>query len=372
MREFIFSDGESTLTATGIARFWPTPMDAVKALQTGSVPLIVGALPFYTTETPALFTPDHYRHHLGTPELPDGCVPAPTSIDEHPSTEQHAERVASAVAAIERGQVAKIVLARRETYHFDRDVNPEVLLSRFIDGSGTGTGYLVDISVAGRSHLGETIVGSSPELLIRKRGNRIESHPLAGTAPRSTDPVQDEARATELLLSPKDLDEHAYVTSEIDRVLRPYCTELHVPRRPSLTRTSHTWHLGTPITGTLGDGRVSVLELAVALHPTPAVAGHPTSSALDLLRTYEPERGFYAGTVGWADEHGDGEWRVTIRSCVVDSRAHQIRAHAGGGIVATSVPDTEVRETRTKFGPLRAALGIHTTPESKARHVRTH
>lgn len=131
---------------------------------------------------------------------------------------------------------------------------------------------------------------------------------------------------------------------------------LDVPEEPSLTATSHTWHLGTPIRGELHDERVPVLELAAALHPTPAVGGFLLGPAMDILRAEEPERGLYAGAVGWMDLAGDGEWRVTIRSALIEGR--RAIARVGGGIVADSEPEEEVRETATKFGPIRAALGL--------------
>lgn len=106
--------------------------------------------------------------------------------------------------------------------------------------------------------------------------------------------------------------------------------------------------------GTLKDESVSALELAEVLHPTPAVGGYPTQIAQAFLAEEEADRGFYAGALGWSDKHGNGEWRVTIRSAIIDGDT--VTAHAGGGIVAESDPETEFAETETKLGPVRAAL----------------
>lgn len=359
----VLTDSRSTLLGIGAQRSWPDVRQAITALHAGGTQrpsLIAGALPFHPTDAPALFTPLRYWFSHGAPEFRTPADSPARVVGQRaiPSANEHRQRVAQAVRTLRDGQLRKLVLSRAMAFELDKPADPEVLLSRFIAHSGTGHGHLVDLSSAGPAHAQQWLVGSSPELLIYKRGPYIESHPLAGTAPRSVDPVEDQARATELMLSAKDLDEHSYVTREIRRVLEPLCTELIIPARPSLTRTAFTWHLGTRITGQLKDPKVSALELAQALHPTPAVAGFPSAEAREELARREPDRGFYAGAVGWSDSAGNGEWRVVIRSAVVAGT--QVIAHAGGGLVATSDPDVEVAETSTKLGPVRAALGVDT------------
>lgn len=355
VHSFILADSQQTLSTTGIDTAWPEVDQAIRGLQAGA-PIVVGALPFHPADPPALFTPDTHRFNPGPPSLPDAALPRIQRTEEHPPRGQHAERVSRAVARIRSGEFNKIVLSREVRYHLAAGCPPEVLLDRFLRGSGTGHGHLVDLGPAGPAHRGATLVGSSPELLVSKQGSHIVSHPLAGTVPRSQDAEQDQTRARELLRSDKNIDEHAFVTAEIRRILAPYCTDLDIPDRPELTSTSHTWHLGTRIVGRLKDPRVSVLELAAALHPTPAVCGFPTPVTQEALCTAEPDRGFYAGAVGWSDDQGNGEWRVSIRSAVTQGRI--VRAHAGGGIVADSDAVDEVRETVAKLGPVRSALGL--------------
>ena len=82
---------------------------------------------------------------------------------------------------------------------------------------------------------------------------------------------------------------------------------------PALSRTAAVWHLSTPITGRLRDTSTTAIDLALALHPTPAVGGVPTKAAVRLISELEGDRGFYAGAVGWCDASGDGRWVVTIR-----------------------------------------------------------
>jgi isochorismate synthase len=117
------------------------------------------------------------------------------------------------------------------------------------------------------------------------------------------------------------------------------------------------WHLGTRIVGTLKDEETPVAELAAALHPTPAVCGLPRRRAAEVISALEGyDRGFYAGAVGWADEQGDGEWYVSIRSARI-AGAHAT-LYAGAGIVAGSDPAAETDETSAKFVAMLSALGI--------------
>ena len=100
------------------------------------------------------------------------------------------------------------------------------------------------------------------------------------------------------------------------------------------------------------------MDLAVALHPTPAVGGSPTDAATALIGELEGDRGFYAGAVGWCDQRGDGRWVVSIRCAQLSADRRTALAHSGGGIVAESDPDDEVDETTTKFRTILTALGV--------------
>jgi menaquinone-specific isochorismate synthase len=136
--------------------------------------------------------------------------------------------------------------------------------------------------------------------------------------------------------------------------LAPLCQELTVPDEPELLRLSNLIHLATPVRGRLSEER-SVLDVVAALHPTPAVGGTPTDSALDLIRELETmDRGRYAGPVGWIDARGDGEWGIALRCAQVEGA--RARLYAGGGIVAGSDPDAELAETQTKFRAMRDAI----------------
>lgn len=360
---FIMSDGSHTLSARGVAVSYESVEAADAMLRAGNTELVVGALPFHSRETPALFSPRTHWHAHGAPDNfweGSDSFPSVTGTDSLPDISTHAARVQHSVDRINQGRLRKVVLSRQERFELESTPHPEHLLDRFAQGSATGHCHLVELTAAGINYDGHYFIGSSPELLIFKRGAYIRSHPLAGTTKRASDPVVDQARATELTLSAKDIHEHKFVTSEIKRVLEPLCTSLNVPETPELTSTSHTWHLGTVIEGTLKDPNITALELARLLHPTPAVSGMPQREAQELLWEEEPDRGFYAGAVGWADSAGNGEWRVAIRSA--ELHEDTVVAHAGGGIVADSDPAAEVEETQMKLGPVRAAVGLSRVP----------
>jgi len=204
---------------------------------------------------------------------------------------------------------------------------------------------------------GAELIGVSPELLVRKQDDKVFTNPLAGSAKRCADAVEDRAIGDALLVSAKDQYEHRLVIENIRHVLEPVCRELEVPAAPSLLSTAAMWHLSTALEGTLHDGQTSALQLACQIHPTPAVCGAPTQLARKLIDLCEPQaRGLFAGMVGWCDSHGNGEWVVTIRCGIVHQ--DRIRLFAGAGIVEASCPDAEWNETQAKLGTMLAACGL--------------
>src|SRR5690606_32942189 len=157
------------------------------------------------------------------------------------------------------------------------------------------------------------LVGASPELLVRRVGRRIESQTLAGSAARAEDPVEDERLGKELLSSDKDLREHASAAASVGRVLGEICERLEREAEPSLHRLANVQHLGTRFSGRLAQP-MSALEIAGRLHPTAAVGGTPTPTAVEMIRHLEHmDRGRYAGPVGWVDTAGDGEFAIALR-----------------------------------------------------------
>ncbi|MBT2388649.1 isochorismate synthase [Streptomyces sp. ISL-1] len=246
--------------------------------------------------------------------------------------------------------LGKAVLARALDLTGDREPDVPGMLQRLARRDARGYTFAIPTSA------GRTLLGASPELLVSRRGSALVANPLAGSTPRSGDLAEDVRRAAALLESPKDLHEHAVVVNAIRATLAPYCTDLVVPERPTLVKTAAMWHLSTTLTGTLPAQSVSALELACALHPTPAVCGEPTAPARKVIGELEPfDRGLYSGVVGWGDADGDGEWVVTIRCAEADRSG--LRLFAGAGVVASSDPVAETAETSAKFRTFLDAVG---------------
>lgn len=357
---FVLSRPHGAVTAEGTAATYDSADAAAAALRAGTATAVVGALPFDLDQPAALIAPHLLRHGplswAGSPRpLPQ--VSRGVSI---PAEEEHLNRVAAALSALRRpsAELTKVVLARSVVLHAHSPLQPLAVLRELVSNDLGNNGFSVDLSAAGGEWAGRHLIGSSPEVLIRRQGESVTCHPLAGSAPRHPDPDIDRGIGENLAASAKNIREHALVIDALRANLEPLCTELEIPDQPTLTRTPQLWHLGTPVSGRLRDRSLTALDLALAVHPTPAVCGTPTDTARALIAELEGDRGFYAGAVGWSDADGDGEWMVSIRCAVLDSDRTTITAHAGGGIIAASDPQDELAETTTKLGTVLSALGL--------------
>ncbi len=350
--------GVKPLVAEGIRISYDDPAAAAAALRDGSAELVVGALPFDVREPAALLTPRVLRDTLPAGRF--GPLPAVTIAETLPDRATHRARVERALQRLRdpADALEKVVLARALRLVADAPMDALAILDRLVNADPEATGYLVDLSPAGPEYAGTVLVGASPELLVARVGERVVCQPFAGSAPRSSDPAADAASRAALAASGKDRHEHQLVVDTMRSCLEPLCTDLAVASEPELSSTAALWHLSTPIRGTLRDPATTALDLALALHPTPAVGGVPTPAAVDAIADLEGDRGFYAGAAGWCDARGDGRWVVAIRGAVLSADRRSALARAGGGIVAQSDPDDEVAETTTKFRTVLRALGV--------------
>lgn len=330
-----------------------------EAVHEGLPPVLVGALPFHPSVAPHLVVP---RHVTNGPPLRAWPGESVASVLEdlpsrHPVPEprEFANRVARAVSMLRAGDgLDKVVLARALEL---RGAEPDIpaLLSRLAAADPSVHVFAIDLPTT--SDAPRTLVGASPETLLRRMGDTVESLPLAGSARRAADPVEDARRGAALLCSAKDREEHAVVTRAIADALTPLCSALDIPDSPELVRTRAMWHLATRIRGRLADRSITSLDLATALHPTPAVCGTPRERARQAITELEPiDRGYYAGAVGWQEITGDGEWIVAIRCGEIEGDT--VRLWAGAGLVQGSDPDGELAETTAKFGTLLSAIGL--------------
>jgi menaquinone-specific isochorismate synthase len=254
------------------------------------------------------------------------------------------EAVATAVQRIRAGELDKVVLARDHAV-WSREPFDALDLARRLTARFPRCHTFV---VGG-------LVGATPELLVGRRGDEVVSRALAGTVGRSDDEVEDASLGAQLLASEKDRWEHQLAAESVAEVLARHCAELEHEREPRLLRLDNVQHLATTYRGRLTSG-VSSLMLAGALHPTAAVGGTPRDRAIAMIRELEGmDRGRYAAPVGWTDAAGDGEWGIALRCAeLAGARA---RLFAGVGVVAASLPEAELEETRLKLLAMQAALG---------------
>lgn len=319
--------------------------------------ILIGAVPFDRSESDCLILP---LAITGEAPQQSGLTQPEAGrhwqVRAHPDADTYASMVAKALDAIEDSPVLdKVVLARRLLIETDRPTDPRAIAHR-LGRDPSVTAFAVPLP-ADANDRPRTLVGGTPELLLKKKGRFITSSPLAGSARRRVDASADREAAEALSRSDKNGREHAMVVEAILDSLSPYCDRLDVPERATLHSTAYMWHLGSRIEGRLRDADVSCADLLAQVHPTPAICGFPRNAAQALIQDLEPfDRGFYAGAIGWLDARGDGEWHIALRCGEICG--NQITLFAGAGIVAGSDPFAEADETSAKFLALLNALGI--------------
>jgi isochorismate synthase len=254
--------------------------------------------------------------------------------------EQAVER---AVERIRAGELEKVVLAREVRAHAAQDHDPAAVFGALRELFPACYCWCVGTPEA-------AFVGASPELLVRRDGQRAQTVALAGTTRRSADPAVDDHLGEQLLNSAKDREEQAIVARRIERTLSPVSLWVAAADDPVLVKVHNVQHLATPIRAQLADP-VPAVELAGLLLPTPAVGGEPREAALPLIPALEGlDRGWYAGAVGWTDLAEDGEFCVALRCALL--RGNVAHLYAGCGIVRESVPAEELAETEVKLQAL--------------------
>jgi anthranilate synthase component 1 len=282
-----------------------------------------------------------YRHEMSTEvdELP----PPKSNMSE---AAFHA-MVARAKEYILAGDIFQVVLSQRFALPFSlpplafyralRRINPSPFLF-FLDFG--------DFS----------IVGSSPELLVRLREGRVTIRPIAGTRPRGRNAVEDKALADDLLGDPKELAEHLMLLdlgrNDVGRVAK--IGTVAVTDKMIIEHYSHVMHIVSNVEGEIRDG-LDVMDALMAGFPAGTVSGAPKVRAMEIIDELEPERrGIYAGCIGYFGANGDMDTCIALRTAVIKDGTLYVQA--GGGIVADSSPENEFEESRNKAKALvRAA-----------------
>ena len=203
-----------------------------------------------------------------------------------------------------------------------------------------------------------TVVGSSPEALVKLKGGQAQLRPIAGTRPRSDDPAIDAARELELKADPKENAEHIMLVdlarNDLGRVAR--AGSVHVDPYRAIERYSHVMHIVSGVHGELAPGS-DAFDLFAAAFPAGTLVGAPKVRAMQIIDELEPvSRGLYGGTVGYFGARGDMDHAITIRTLVF--RGDEYSYQAGAGIVADSVPETEHEEVLAKSAAMVRALEL--------------
>jgi anthranilate synthase component I len=277
--------------------------------------------------------------------MPGRFAPATPSLTQA----EHALRVRKAQEYIASGDVYQLVVASRfegqqalapfEAYRALRLLNPSPYM------------YFCELGDI-------TVVGSSPEALVKCHGGLAQLRPIAGSKPRGADELHDAALAAELLADPKENAEHVMLVdlarNDLGRVA--VAGSVSVDPYRVIERYSHIMHIVSGVKGKLAAGQ-DAFDLFAATFPAGTLVGAPKVRAMELIDELEPVgRQLYGGTVGYFGRRGDMDQAITIRTLVF--RGDTYSYQAGGGIVADSVPQTEYDELMSKGAVLRRALEL--------------
>ncbi len=276
---------------------------------------------------------------------PGGFSPATPSLTEA----EHAVAVRRAQEYIAAGDVYQLVLASRfegrhslapfEVYRALRLINPSPYL------------YYCELGDL-------TVVGSSPEALVKCHDGHAQLRPIAGSRPRGADAAEDARLEAELRADPKENAEHVMLVDLARNDLGRVATAGSVRVDPyrTIERYSHIMHIVSGVNGRLAPGR-DAFDLFAATFPAGTLVGAPKVRAMEIIDELEPVgRQLYGGTVGYFGRQGDMDQAITIRTLVF--RGDTYSYQAGGGIVADSRPRAEYEEVMAKSAVLRRALAI--------------
>ncbi|NUM56799.1 MAG: isochorismate synthase [Candidatus Hydrogenedentes bacterium] len=275
------------------------------------------------------------------------AIAHPQSRADAPDRNEWIRQMERTLAAIHDGAIEKAVLARESVFAFDAPIDPVALLRQLNASASKSYRFCF------QPKPGVAFIGVSPERLYKRQDRYVRTEAVAGTRPTTGDLRVDAALADELLNSDKDRREHKHVLDAVRAELARQCTAVHTDDDVCVMRLDKYQHLYVGIEGIL-DHFGTDAELLRGLHPTPAVGGVPTRTALDWIAESEPfDRGWYAGPVGWVG-CDSAEFAVAIRSALVTGNT--LSVYTGAGIVDGSVPDEEWAELENKLTPYTAVL----------------
>ncbi len=285
----------------------------------------------------------------GVVSMPPALPPAATTGPPTLSDEEYGRGVERIKEYIGAGDIFQAVLARR--WEVEGDVEPMALYRalRMVDPSP----YMVLLESPDVS-----LVGASPEMLVRQTGGRLETRPIAGTRPRGGSVEEDRRLAAEMLADPKERAEHVMLVdlgrNDLGRVAAP--GSVWVDSFMQVEYYARVMHIVSSVAAQPAEGS-SALDTLFACFPAGTLSGAPKIRAMEILDELEPEaRGPYGGAIGYLSFSGDLDTCITIRTLVVEPGRSSVTA--GAGIVADSDPVREAQETRDKAAAMLQAIGL--------------
>jgi anthranilate synthase component 1 len=274
---------------------------------------------------------------------------APLAFTSNVTREHFEDIVRTAKEYIAAGDIYQVVLSQR----FETEIAAEPFTVYRALRHVNPSPYMYFLKMGERS-----IVGSSPEMLVRVEGRTVQTHPIAGTRPRGRSDADDQRLAEELAGNVKERAEHVMLVdlgrNDVGRVST--YGSVRVPTYMTVERYSHVMHLVSIVEGELAANR-DRLDALVACFPAGTVSGAPKVRAMEIIAELERERrGVYAGAVGYLDFAGNLDFCITIRTVLVENGRAYVQA--GAGIVADSNPRAEFEETRDKARAVMTALEL--------------
>lgn len=214
---------------------------------------------------------------------------------------------------------------------------------------------------------GLSVVGSSPEALVKVTGREVLVHPIAGTRKRSSNPEEDHRLGEELLADPKERAEHLMLVdlgrNDLGRVCAP--GTVNVVEFMHLERYSHVMHIVSTVIGELATEK-SPVDALYAVFPAGTLSGAPKPRAMEIIENLEPSRrGIYGGAIGYVDFTGNLDTCIAIRTAVIKDKTAYVQA--GAGIVADSIPESENEECLNKAAAVLGAIAAANSLQSLSK-----
>lgn len=273
----------------------------------------------------------------------------PFSVQFEPTIEknQYMKMVERAKEHIERGDIFQVVLSQR--FHANFSGNPFSLYRKLRTSNPSPYMFYLEFDEY-------TILGTSPESLVKVQDRKVTTNPIAGTKPRGKTKEEDEQLEAILMNDEKEIAEHRMLVdlgrNDIGRVSK--IGSVQVTKYMTVERYKHVMHMVSEVTGELNDD-IHVLDVLSCCLPAGTVSGAPKIRAMQIINEIEQlKRGVYAGAIGYISVNGNMDLALAIRTMIVKNEKAYVQA--GGGIVYDSIPESEYQESLNKA---KALLEVH-------------